>query len=101
LPEQGNDPLPITASRQRFVPQEGTLYSDVAYGSLHMQVTTFLHAKLSLLIERYQFDREVEFQAWMGAGVWVEDVWDTDPFRSVSLGRNPWSDGSSLGACPR
>jgi hypothetical protein len=85
LPEQGDRPLEVSASRQRFVPQEGTLYSDVSYGSLRVQVTTFLHAQRSLLIERYQFDREVEFQAWMGHGIWVEDVWDTNPFRSVAL----------------
>lgn len=85
LPEQGDRPLEVSASQQRFVPQEGTLYSDVSYGSLHVRVTTFLHAQRSLLIERYQFDSEVEFQAWMGSGVWVEDVWDTDPFCSVAL----------------
>jgi hypothetical protein len=50
-----------------------------------VQVTTFLHAQRSLLIERYQFDKEVEFQVWMGPGVWVEEGWDTDPFRSVEL----------------
>ena len=85
LPEQGDRPLEVSASRQRFVPQEGTLYSAVSYGSLHVQVTTFLHAQRSLLIERYQFDREVAFEAWMGPGVWLEDVWDTDPFHSVAL----------------
>jgi hypothetical protein len=84
LPDQGDNPLLITASRQRFVPRQGTLYSDVSYGALRVQVTTFLHARRSLLIERYQFDREVELEAWMGPGVWVEDIWDTDPFRSVS-----------------
>lgn len=85
LPEQDDVPLSVSASRQRLVPQEGTLYSDVSYGPVRVQVTTFLHAQRSLLIERYQFDREVEFQAWMGPGIWVEDVWDTDPFRSVDL----------------
>ncbi len=84
LPEQGGDPLQVSASQQRFVPREGTLYSDISYGSLHVQVQTFLHAQRSLLIERYQFDREVEFQAWMGPGVWMEEGWDTDPFRSVA-----------------
>jgi len=84
LPEQGSDPLPVSASRQRFVPQEGALYSDVSYGAVQVQVKTFLHAQRSLLIERYHFDREVEFQAWMGTGVWVDDIWDTDPFRSIA-----------------
>ena len=84
LPEQGGDPLQVSSSRQRFVPQDGTLYSDVSYGSLNVQVKTFLHAQRSLLIEHYQFDREVEFQAWMGSGVWVDDIWDTDPFRSIA-----------------
>lgn len=83
-PQAGGKALEVTASRQRFVPQDGTLYSEVAYGAVQVQVTTFLHAQRSLLIERYQFDREVELQAWMGPGVWVEEGWDTDPFRSVS-----------------
>ena len=81
---QANSPLEVSASQQRFVPQEGTLHSDVDYGPVFVQVTTFLHARRSLLVERYQFDREVEFQAWMGPGVWVDDIWDTDPFRSVT-----------------
>lgn len=76
-------PLPVQASAQRFVPQEGTLYSQVNYGPLRAEVTTFLHARHSVLIERYVFDREVEFRAWMGPGVWVEEGWDTDPFREV------------------
>ena len=76
-------PLPVQASAQRFVPQEGTLYSQVNYGPLRAEVTTFLHALHSVLIERYVFDREVEFRAWMGPGVWVEEGWDTDPFREV------------------
>ncbi len=78
-------PLVAQASEQRFVPQEGSLYSTVDYGPVRAQVTTFLHASQSLLIERYVFDHEVEFRAWMGPGVWVEEDWDTDPFYSVSM----------------
>lgn len=77
------EPLTVQASTQRFVPQEGTLYSRVEYGPVRAEVTTFLHASHSILIERYIFDREVEFRAWMGPGVWVEEGWDTDPFRGV------------------
>jgi hypothetical protein len=76
--------LPAQASQQRFVPQEGTLYSSVDYGPVRVEVTTFLHATESLLIEHYAFDQEVEFRAWMGPGVWVDDGWDTDPFNDVT-----------------
>lgn len=83
LPDEKGEALQVSSSQQRFVPQEGTLYTDVSYGDVQVRVTTFLHAHRSLLVERYQFDREVEFKAWMGPGVWVEEVWDTDPFRSI------------------
>ena len=49
---------------------------------------TWLHANRSILIERYTFDQEVEFQAWMGPGVWPENngmPWDTDPFYGVEM----------------
>jgi hypothetical protein len=77
--------LALRSSEQRFAPREGTLYSSVGYGPVRGEVTTFLHATLSILIERYVFDREVEFRGWMGPGVWVEEGWDTDPFYSVSM----------------
>lgn len=78
-------PREITASRQRFEPKRGILLTDLEFGPLRAQVTTFLHARESLLVERYQFSDEVEYTAWMAPGVWVEDGWDTDPFRSVEM----------------
>jgi len=57
----------------------------VDYGTVKGEVETWLHATKSVLIERYTFDKEVDFQAWIGAGVWVDDVWDTDPFYSVDM----------------
>ena len=78
-------PLPVQASQQRLVPQEGTLYSRVDYGPVQVDVTTFLHATRSLLVERYVFSQAVEFRAWVGPGVWVEEGWDTDPFHSVNM----------------
>ncbi|HVU12472.1 MAG TPA: hypothetical protein VHD90_14410 [Phototrophicaceae bacterium] len=84
----GSQRLELKASEQHFEPKEGTLYSNVDYGSVKAKVETWLHATESILIERYTFDREVEFQAWMGPGVWSEDngmSWDTDPFRSVTM----------------
>ena len=77
--------LGVKASKQRFVPQEGSLYSEVDYGAVRVRVTTFVHAFRSLLVERYEFDGAIEFRAWMGPGVWVEEGWDTDPFRSVRM----------------
>jgi hypothetical protein len=75
----------IQSSRQRFVPQEGTLYTELNFGTLQAQVTTFLHATRSLLIEQYAFSQEVELQAWMAPGVWLDDGWDTDPFEKVEF----------------
>jgi len=77
--------LTLQASTQRFVPQEGTLYTALDYGPVKGEAVTWLHASRSLLVEQYTFDQEVEFQAWMGPGVWVEEGWDTDPFRSVTM----------------
>lgn len=81
-------PLELLASDQRFVPREGTLYTQVDYGEVKGEVVTWLHATRSILIERYTFEHEVEFQAWVAPGVWTETVgapWDTDPFRSVTM----------------
>ncbi|MCA0453717.1 MAG: hypothetical protein LCI00_07065 [Chloroflexi bacterium] len=81
----GESRLELQNTDQKFVPQEGTLYSKVDYGTVKGEVETWLHATKSVLIERYTFDKEVDFQAWIGAGVWVDDVWDTDPFYSVDM----------------
>ncbi len=77
--------LQLQASTQHLVPQEGTLCSELDYGPVHAQGVTFLHATRSLLVEHYAFDRDVEFLAWMGPGVWVEEGWDTDPFYAVEM----------------
>jgi hypothetical protein len=81
----GDERLELLSSDQHFVPHEGTLYTTVDYGKARGRVATWLHATRSILIERYTFDRKVTFQAWMGPGVWLEDGWDTDPFRSVEM----------------
>lgn len=81
----GGQRLELRASDQRFVPQEGTLYTRLDYGPVKGEVVTWLHATQSLLIEQYTFDQEVEFQAWMGPGVWLEEGWDTDPFYRVVM----------------
>lgn len=81
----GEKRLELQATDQQFVPQEGTLYTKVDYGTVKGEVETWLHATKSVLIERYTFDKDVDFQAWIGAGVWVDDVWDTDPFYSVNM----------------
>jgi hypothetical protein len=77
--------LEIQSSRQRFVPQEGTLYTELDFGPLQAQVTTFLHATRSLLVEQYTFSLAVELRAWMAPGVWIADGWDTDPFEKVEF----------------
>ena len=85
-------PLELHASQQRFVPQEGTLYTTLDYGPVKGEAVTWLHYEQSILIERYTFHRPVEFQAWMGPGVWMDDGWDTDPFRGVTM-----ADDAALG----
>lgn len=77
--------LELADSQQRFVPQEGILYSELDFGMVHAKATTFLYAKGSLLVEHYEFDQPVDFTGFMAAGVWVEEDWDTNPFYSVSL----------------
>lgn len=91
----GGERLELQSSQQRFVPQDGTLYTKVAYGDAAAPVTgeveTWLHAQRSILIERYTFDQDVDFQAWMGPGVWAEAngmLWDTDPFYGVEMDAN-------------
>ncbi len=81
----GEKRLKLQSSEQQFIPQEGTLYTKVDYGQAKGEVVTWLDANHSVLIERYTFDQEVNFQAWIGPGVWVDDVWDTDPFRSIDM----------------
>jgi hypothetical protein len=78
-------PLELQASEQTFEPLQGLLRSQLDFGPVQVHVTTFLHARQSLLVERYEFSEEIEFRAWMAPGVWVEDGWDTDPFREVRM----------------
>jgi hypothetical protein len=77
--------LEIQSSRQRFIPKEGTLYTELDFGPLQAHVITFLHATRSLLVEQFTFSQAVELQAWMAPGVWVTDGWDTDPFEKVEF----------------
>jgi hypothetical protein len=77
--------LTLQASQQRFSPREGTLYTRLDYGPVRGEAITWLHPTRSLLVERYTFDQDVEFQGWMGPGVWVEEGWDTDPFYGVAM----------------
>lgn len=81
----GDNRLELQATEQQFVPQDGTLYSKVDYGTVKGEVVTWMHATRSILIERYTFDKEVDFEAWIGPGVWVEEGWDTNPFNSVEM----------------
>ncbi len=81
----GDKRLELQSSEQQFVPQDGTLYTKLDYGTVKGEVATWMHANHSILIERYTFDHEVDFEAWIGSGVWVEDGWDTTPFNSVDM----------------
>jgi hypothetical protein len=75
--------LDCRLSEQRFAPSEGTLYSRVDYGAATAEVVTFLHARRSLLVMHFLFDRPVNFRAYAAAGVWVEEGYDADPFDEV------------------
>jgi hypothetical protein len=79
--------LTLERSEQRFVPQEGTLYSDVTFGrderAVRGRVVTWLHPTLSLLVTRYKFDAPLALDAFMGPGVWLEEGVFTDPFYEV------------------
>ena len=89
--------LEIQSSHQSFDPQQGLLRSELDFGLVHAQAVTFLHAQESLLVERYEFSEEVEFQAWFAPGVWVEEGWDTDPFLKVSMDTENPSGNYDLG----
>lgn len=81
----GAQHLELQASHQHFEPKDGTLYTEVDYGTVRGKVETWMHATRSILVERYTFESEVDFEAWMGPGVWFEEGWDTDPFLSVDM----------------
>lgn len=85
--------LALLGSQQKFVPHEGTLYTQADYGYAKADVITFMHPTLSLLVEHYTFDQEVEVEAWIAPGVWLEEDWDSDPFISVTM-RDDQPEGS-------
>jgi hypothetical protein len=89
--------LDAQTSSQHFEPQKGLLYTSLDFGPVQAQVTTFLHAHESLLIERYEFSAEVEFRAWMAPGVWVDDGWHTEPFLSVDMDSGTYDLGETKG----
>ncbi len=92
-----HQPLTIQSTQQRFDPYGGFLLTELDFGPVQAHVTTFLHARESLLVERYEFSAQVQFTAWMAPGVWVEDGWDTDPFNSVTMDPNEPSGVYDLG----
>jgi hypothetical protein len=90
-------PLEVQTSTQHFEPFQGLLRSELDFGPVKAQATTFLHARESLLVERYEFNTEVEFRAWMAPGVWVEEGWDTDPFHAVRMAQDAQTGWYDLG----
>ncbi|HUF39052.1 MAG TPA: hypothetical protein VMN57_11055, partial [Anaerolineales bacterium] len=84
--ETGGQVRDLMSFDQRFVPHEGTVYTDLDYGSVQGRATTWLHPRHSLLVIRCEFSGPVTLKAWMGPGVWVEEGWDTDPFYKVEMG---------------
>ena len=90
-------PLEIQSFRQHFDPLQGLLLTELDFGPVRAQATTFIHARESLLVERYEFSAEVEFLAWIAPGVWVEEGWDTDHFYSLVMDPNSPSGVYDLG----
>jgi len=83
--------LEILSSNQKFEPKEGILYTNLDFGEAQALVTTFLYAHGSVLVEHYEFNKPVIFNAYMAAGVWVEEGWDTNPFYAVEFNaQKPW-----------
>jgi len=89
--------LDVRSSQQRFVPQEGMLYSEVDYGVARARVTTFLHATRPLLVVHAEFDlpgeyrqlpQQVAFRALLAPGPWIEEYDDTDPFVRVKVDKS-------------
>lgn len=75
--------LSVRSSKQRFEPDVGVLYSSVDYGAVQAEVTTFLHAMRPLLAIRYVFSEPVTLRAYLGAGPWVAEGYEIDPFTRV------------------
>ncbi|MBI3286844.1 MAG: hypothetical protein HYZ68_02225, partial [Chloroflexi bacterium] len=95
---QGRGPWAVLDFRQTFVPEEGTLYSEVDYGAARARVTTFLQIDAPLLLERYEFDRPVQLRAFMEPGVWSEEGYETEPFSRLELAEAQPQCGYRLGA---
>lgn len=81
--------LELRSSSQRFVPEEGILYTEADYGSVKARIITFLHAQEPLLVEHYEFNQEVEFKAFFAPGVWWEEDYETEPFTALVFSEGP------------
>lgn len=77
--------LELRSSSQRFIPEEGTLYTEADYGPVKARITTFLCAQEPLLVEHYEFNQEVEFVAFFAPGVWQEEDYETEPFTTLEF----------------
>lgn len=89
--------LEIQTSSQHFEPPKGLLTTEMDFGPVQARVTTFMHASRSVLIEHYEFSADVEFHAWMAPGLWEEEGWHTDPFRSVDMDSASYDLGETQG----
>jgi len=89
--------LELLASKQLFEPQNGLLFTELDFGAVQARATTFLHACESVLVAHFEFSSEVEFQAWMAPGVWVEDGWHTTPFLHLDMDSATYDLGETHG----
>ena len=78
-------PSPVVDFHQHFDPLTAVLDSTVHFADTTARVTTFLHARLPLLVVRSRFDRDVRVRTKVAAGPWSPSDDEPDPFSDLSV----------------
>ncbi len=73
------DPPPLP-SAQSFDPEDGVLHTRVQVGGALVQVVTFLHYALPLLVEHYEATEPIVIDFVIAPGVWAETSMEREPF---------------------
>ncbi|MDQ7820957.1 MAG: hypothetical protein QN173_09450 [Armatimonadota bacterium] len=73
----------LRSSRQRFDPTAACLTTTLAVAGGPVRVTTFLHARLPVLVERYAFPDRRAVRFWAAPGPWVPEPDDLPPHREA------------------
>jgi hypothetical protein len=84
LGEDGR-PAEVVASRQQYDPRTAVLSSTVRFGNgVGVEVTTFLHPTLPLLVVQCQLDTEATIRVCLGGGPWTASVAEPSPLTSLT-----------------